>query len=444
MVTITRSEPLTPEQIAGMNRAQLMSEIKTHYERAAEIERKYPDGPITDREEEAEVKQILRAIDKMEDALAPLEEANERKSRIYGNVEKYNAAAGSGHRHVNPDEERAQAAKSPGFDFTGSAEYKALVQSGILRNNSNRVELAVPVNGSLLEKALLYGSGSSVGGALVNNDIQPGVSVPQLFREMTVLDLISRTTTTSDTIEYVQESAATNAAAPTAEATATTGTSGTKPEGAISYTTQTSPVRTIAWWIPITNRMLADAPALRGIIDQRLLLGLNLTLESQVITGDGTGENLTGINSATGLNVTAVGTGNDLDAIFRGMTQVRVTGLSRPTGSVLHPIDFQTIRLARESASTATPGGYLMGPPSQVGATTLWGLPIVQSLGVPQGTAFTGDFQMGCMLFDREEAQVRVGLINDQFTRNMQTILAELRAAFVVWRGAAFSKITGL
>ena len=48
------------------------------------------------------------------------------------------------------------------------------------------------------------------------------------------------------------------------------------------------------------------------------------------------------------------------------------------------------------------------------------------------------------MLWDREEGQVRVGWINDQFIRNIQTLLAELRAAFGVLRGAAFSKVTGL
>jgi HK97 family phage major capsid protein len=192
--------------------------------------------------------------------------------------------------------------------------------------------------------------------------------------------------------------------------------------------------------------MLADAPAMRGIIDSRLMTGLNLTLESQIISGDGTGENLTGLLNAVGINVTGVGAGNDQDALFRGMTQVRVTGLSIPTAIVLNPLDYQTIRLARENAATATAGAgsYVMGPPSQPGPTTLWGLPIVQSLGLPQGTGLVGAFGMDCMLFDREEGNIRVGYIDQQFVRNMQSILAELRAAFVVWRGAAFSKITGL
>ena len=193
--------------------------------------------------------------------------------------------------------------------------------------------------------------------------------------------------------------------------------------------------------------MLQDAPALRGIIDSRLMTGLNLTLESQIISGDGVGEDLLGLLNNPAINVVGrTGTVPDQDAIFNGMTAVRVTGLSRPTAICLNPIDYQTIRLARENAATATAGqgGYLMGQPSMPGPTTLWGLPIVQSLGLPQGTALTGAFDMDCMIFDREEGSIRVGYIDQQFIRNMQSILAELRAAFVVWRGAAFSKITGL
>jgi HK97 family phage major capsid protein len=75
---------------------------------------------------------------------------------------------------------------------------------------------------------------------------------------------------------------------------------------------------------------------------------------------------------------------------------------------------------------------------------TLWGRPVVEAIGMTQNTALCADFQMGTMLFDREQAAIRVGTINDQFVRNMQTILAELRAAFVVFRPSAIAQITGV
>ena len=442
--TPTRDDDLTAERLAGMNLAQLRAEAKTRYERAAAIEKKYPDGPITNADEESEVKDLLRSIDRIEDRLAPLEEHDERKSRIFSNVSRYNDRAGRVNHSV-ASSQRQPEYKTPGEQFLDSAQYKSLRDSGLF--NSNATNYTIDVNlENFTTKTLIYAGSAGNGGAFVTPDYQPGLRVPILTRELTILDLIPRSGTTSDTISYVAETTFTNAAAPVPQASATTGTSGTKPESTLIYTQQLAPVRTIAHWLPVTNRMLQDAPALRGIIDARLLLGLNLTLESQIISGDGTGENLLGLLNATGINVTGVGAGNDQDAIFRGMTMVRVTGLSIPTAIALNPLDYQTIRLARENAATATAGAgsYIMGPPSQPGPATLWGLPIAQSLGLPQGTALTGAFDMDCMLFDREEGNIRVGYIDQQFIRNMQSILAELRAAFVVWRGAAFAKITGL
>jgi HK97 family phage major capsid protein len=445
--TVTKPEALSAEQIAGMNLAQLRTEIKTHYDRAAEIEAQYP-GPITKSEDEDEVKRLLSTIDKMETALMPLEDSATRKSRINDNVKRYNTAA-YGHQHPTPQMSPEEKAfwTSPGRDFTDSDEFKALIERGLLSSPSYRPDLAIKVRGSLLQKALMY-SGSAVGGPFTQNDVQPGLRVPILQRELTVLDLVPTATTTSDTIEYVREDTWTNAAATVAEATAfdstALGGTGVKPESAFAYSTQTSPVRTIAHWVPVTNQQLADAPQIRGIIDARLMLGLNLTLESEIISGAGTGSHLTGITNASNVNVQAIGTDNQMDAIFKGMNQVRITGLSNPTAIVLNPLDYQDIRLARENAATGTLGQYLMGPPSMPGPMTLWGRPIVESLGIGAGTGLTGDFAGACMLFDREQAVIRTGYINDQFIRNMTTLLAELRAAFVVWRGAAFSKITGI
>jgi hypothetical protein len=46
-------------------------------------------------------------------------------------------------------------------------------------------------------------------------------------------------------------------------------------------------------------------------------------------------------------------------------------------------------------------------------------------------------------LFDREQAFVRLGYIDQQFVRNMITMLAELRAAFAVFMPNAFCSVTG-
>jgi HK97 family phage major capsid protein len=440
-------EPLfTKEQITGMVLPEVEANIKDQLDRSNEIERRY-EGVITDPEDEHQVKRHLMTVDSLHEWEAKLKDALDRKHRINVDLEQYSRPS-NGHRQPTGDVPAGQQL-SPGDQFVRSAEYVQLKKAHRFDSALNRIEFSVNMSDgtslvswqkALQQKALVY-SGSAVAGSLVQNDVQPGM-LNILQREINVLDLLPRLQTDSDTIEYVREDTFTNNAAMVAEATATTGTTGTKPESVLAYSTQTSPVRTLAHWIPVTNKTLSDAPQIRGLINSRLLLGLTLALETQIISGAGSGENLLGILNA-GIQTRAVGTDSVLDAIFRARTMVRVTGRARPTAIVMHPNDWEAVRLARENSASATYGGYLMGPPSMVGANTLWGLPVVESEAMTENTVLVGDFSMGCSLFDREQAVIRVGFINDQFIRNMQTILAELRAAFVVWRPTAFARVTG-
>jgi len=423
------------------------AEIKSAYEQAKLIEEKYPDPETMPAEDLKQVKALLTNIDGLEAKLAVLEDADQRRNRLMAGVERY-ARPAPGQHHANPVvEDMLQAKKvSPGEQFVLSREYRELKSNGAFQSSLNRVQFGVNLldGTSLIEwKDLLYGSSATSGGAFVQNDRLPGmIDIRQ--REVRMLDIVPRLTTSSDTVEYVQENTFTNAAAFTAEATATTGTTGEKPESALAYATATATVRTLAHWIPITNRMLDDAPAVRGLINSRLLMGLNLTLESQIVSGDGTGDNFTGILATSGICIQAAGTDSVLDRMFKGRGQVRVTGRGIPSAYIIHPNDWAAIRLARQNVATGTLGDYLMGPPSQVGAVTVWGIPVVESDVETENTVLVGDFAQGCSLFDREQAAIRVGTIGDQFIRNMQTILAELRAAFVVWRPAMFCRITGV
>lgn len=430
-----------------INVAELRSEIAKRYTDAKAIEDKYPDGLTQEAspEDYEQSKKLLGELDQMEDQLGPLEDASERKNRILRNVEAYNKPA-TRHQHAADFDPRDwPELKDVGLQFVESAEWKRLKEEGQFNSPNNRVAFSVALaqGTQLIGQKALITSATGSGGGLVMNDQRPGI-IDILQRQLSVLDLITRIPTTSDTIEYVREDTYTNSAAFTAEATATTGTSGTKPESTLAYSVQTSPVKTLAHWIPITNRMLADAPALRGLINQRLLLGLDLALESQIVDGDGTGENLTGIMRTAGTLIQGIGSDNAADAIFKARTQVMVTGLGRPNAVIMHPNDFQAIRLMRENAATGTLGGYLYGPPSVAGPATIWGFPVVEALGAVENTAIVGDFAMGATLFDREQGNIRTGLIDDQFVRNMATILAELRLAFVLFRPSLFARVTGV
>lgn len=291
-------------------------------------------------------------------------------------------------------------------------------------------------------KTLVTGASATSAGAAVRNDLYAPITDLAGERELTVSDLVTRGSTDSDTVEYVRVTSKTNAAAPTAEATATSGASGTKPESAMALEVVSTTVKTIAHWIPITKRAAADAGQVRTLVDAFLRYGLEEELEDQMLTGDGTGENFTGILNTSGIQTTG-SAGTDLDAIVDAIRLVRYTGRRRPTGVVFHPNDWYStgFLLAKDSQ-----GRYLIGDPARGPADleSLWGLRVVVSEGMTENTALVGDFRQA-VLWEREGVSVLVAdQHSDFFIRNMLVILAELRAAFGVLDPQGFATVTAV
>ncbi|MET7429632.1 phage major capsid protein [Streptomyces flaveolus] len=329
---------------------------------------------------------------------------------------------------------------SLGESFVKSGEYQALMASapnGVF-GKDHRVQ-SRPVG----YKALVTGGSDTSGGAFVNNQLM-GLQVGQLAfqRPLRLRDVVTNLTTTSDTIEYVRMTSQTNNATPVAESTTTAdpGTmnaaNGVKPESALAWAKVTTPVRTIAHWIPLTKRALSDAAQVRSIIDAFLRYGLEEELEDQMVSGDGTGENLEGLSNVSGVQAQAWDT-NLLTTTRKARTKVRLVGRSTPNAYLFNPADLEAIDLLQDNEAR-----YYFGGPQGLGtAGTLWGLPVIETEAVPAGTGYVGDFRKA-VLWDREQASITISDSHANFfIRNMVAILAEMRAAFGIIQPNAFVEI---
>ncbi len=327
------------------------------------------------------------------------------------------------------------------FDrVTEGQEYKALLESGALKSERMpfSAKLADITFGEL--KALITGGSDTSAGAFITADRQ--AYVPQPRRARSILDLITIGSTNSDLVEYARQTAFTNAATEVAEATAVD--TGTKPEATIAFAIVQAAVKTIATWIPATRQSMSDAGQLRTIVESQLRYALELRLEDQVVNGNGSGANLTGILQTGSIQSQAVGSDSVSDAIHKGITKLRLTYIE-PSGVGMHPSDWEVVRLSRDGGgSVAGTGAYLFGPPSVGGADTLWGLPVAVTPAVPDDTAIVADFRQ-CVLWMREAAQILATDSHDDFfIKNLVAILAELRAAFGVLNANAICKITSV
>lgn len=288
-------------------------------------------------------------------------------------------------------------------------------------------------------KALYSGTDASGGVFVVTQRDTEVVDLPQ--RPRSVIDLVYSAQTESDAVEYVEMTTRTNAAAPVAEYTG--GNFGLKPESNLVFALRTAPVKTIATWIPASRQVLSDAPLLRSLVDNDLSYMLDVTLENQILNGDGLGNNFTGILATAGIQVRTQGDVGDrggealdtkADTLRRAITDIRLE-FYEATGIVLNPGDGEDLELLKDAN-----GMYLKVYDAATG--NIWRTPTVESPVIAADTALVGNWRLGATLWDRMQTEIRVGEPNDYFLRNAVAVLAELRAAFAVKRPKAFEKVT--
>lgn len=311
-----------------------------------------------------------------------------------------------------------QAVKSAGTQLCESEDFKDFAAKG---RGTAILQLKAVTNVTSAT------TGTGAAGSAIQPDWLPGVVGPAL-RPFTIRDLLMPGRTSSNIVRYVRESGFQNMAAMVAEGTA-------KPQSDLSFAQVDSPVRTLAHWLKASKQILADVPMLSSYIDTRLTYGLKYVEEAQLLSGDGTGENLLGlIPQATDFDdaLRAVGD-NKIDTLRKAILQVRIAEY-RASGIVLNPIDWADIELTK-----STTGEYVWVNVGTGASPQLWRLPVVDTNAIPAGNFLVGAFNMAAQVFDREDANVQVSTEDgDNFIKNMVTIRAEERLALAVYRPESF------
>ncbi len=313
--------------------------------------------------------------------------------------------------------------KSIGQQYVDSDEYKSAFANGARQGQNVAIEVKAITS-------LTTDANGSAGDMVRPDRVQsPMQMLPN--RQLTIRNLIAPGQTASSSIEYVQETGFTNNAGMVAEGTL-------KPESTLKLDLKNAPVRKIAHWFLASAEILADAPGLRSMIDNRLRYGLAFVEDVQLLKGDGTGQNLLGIKPqaadyAVPTGLTGFAAPSMIDKLRIAQLQVALA-LYPADGQVLHPIDWAIIEMMKDGE-----GRYLIGNPQGTLAPTLWGLPVVPSMAQTVGEFTVGAWKMGAQLFDREQSGVLVSTEDgDNFRRNMVTILAEERLALTTYRPEAF------
>lgn len=387
--------------------ADLAAEIKADHAKAVDGVKEIAEKALAEAEKGVKSSDSLK--EKADEALLKMNELTEQVTTM---EQKLARAA--------EHEDRAKAAKTLGEQFVGHDPVKAMLEKG--------TDFRGTV--SLQTKATITSAGTDTdgaAGALVESTRLPGVVAPN-ERRLTIRSLLTAGQMDGSTLEYVRETGFNNNAAPVAE-------TARKSESDIKFDLVSTTAKVIAHYTKASRQILDDAAQLRTYIDNRLRYGLAFKEEGQLLNGDGTGQNLHGIipQATAYAPAFAVTAETAIDKMRLAMLQATLAEYPA-TGHVMNPVDW-----ARVEATKDADGRYIIGNPQGAIAPTLWGLPVVATQAMAVDKFLTGAFQLGAQVFDRWQARVEIATENeDDFVKNMVTMLCEERLALAVYRPEAF------
>jgi HK97 family phage major capsid protein len=144
--------------------------------------------------------------------------------------------------------------------------------------------------------------------------------------------------------------------------------------------------------------------------------------------------------NVAGIQTQAKGADPTPDAVYKSIVKVEVTGQAFANLVIMHPLDWQGVRLLRTAD-----GLYIWGNPSDSGPERIWGLGVVRAQAATQGTAIVGDWANFAELSIKRGLDLQVSNSHSTFfIEGKQAVRADMRAALIFYRPVAFCTVTGL
>lgn len=265
------------------------------------------------------------------------------------------------------------------------------------------------------------------------SDRRPSV-VEGAFRVFTLEELMTRLPTSSNAIDWVRENVFTNAAAEVAEGVQ-------RQQSSITFTPGQMPVSTIGHFIKISRQLAMDNAAMAAYINRRMIYGVNLRVENQLIAGNGVNPNIGGLMLAanyiahgyTAASLNALGLGNNrFDVIGKAIGDCANADMPADV-VIVNTVDWWTMRLAKDQT-----GRYILGDPGDNVVPMLFGLPVVASSAMTAGKFWVGPLSQAATLWYREGVVIALSDSDgDNFTSGLVTVRAERRAALTVEKPSA-------
>lgn len=398
---------------ARMEHRSVLTEID---ERCTSEQRGYTEDEAT---KIAEARSALEGIDARITEGLKLEA---RSAEIEDGVSRFLGAMADRDR-VDPVDHR-----SLGQRFAESAEFRAFVESG-----DGRSQVATLTGVDFRAVADVTNAATS-GGAFINPQRLDRVGQDFLSRRTFLVDRLP-VIPVDGPVEYVQDK---SPLADLADKAVEVAEGGTKPQAGPTLEVVSEAPATIPAWVNITRRVSRQAPQVQAYLDGKLRYSLKRRFDGQVINGNGTSPNLSGLLDRTGILTEAPGGSEARAATIRKAITTMEEAEGMPELVVLNPGDHELFDLLNLSSD-----GIHATPNLQVGpSSSAWGLEVVKSNAVAAGTAVLID-PMAVAILDEEAPRAYITDSHaSNFTSNILTLLLEMDAGLAVFDPDGICKVT--
>ena len=199
-------------------------------------------------------------------------------------------------------------------------------------------------------------------------------------------------------------------------------------------TMKDAPAQYIAGYVRISRQMLDDIPAMTSFLQSRLLEKYLVAEDAQLLNGNGTAPNLTGltINATAASGAATV----DVEQLVQAIAQLESTNYSA-TGILVNPLDWAAIMNTKNTNSAySLPASTVV---TTDGSVTIAGIPLYKSTAIAADKFLVGDWSMGAQIMQNQGISVQFSEMDgDNFTKNLITVRVEARIAFPIYYNGAF------
>ena len=204
-----------------------------------------------------------------------------------------------------------------------------------------------------------------------------------------------------------------------------------------AYTQVNEALVKVAAYLKETDELLSDSPRLESAIRGRGVWAHNSIVESTILSD---------ILATSGIDVT-VNSGISFDNLLAAKMAVFSNTGYTADAIVINPVDLEALLATKDQHGQYMLGGPAYGPYGNGGYNaypSIWGMRVVPSAGITQGTALVGAFKPCAGLVTKAGEGLRVEVSNsneDDFIKNLVTVRIEERLALAVYLPGGFAKV---